>query len=420
MASINNSEFNSYLSQAKNIFGQIESYNNGSNSASSYMNSIFSGGSAIADIASNNDQQKAKGIQSLIKTATSLIKKLASNEAKAAADETKNNAKKAHQITKKQKKAEANLNKQIGKISEQVEAQSTVVTSATETLTKQSEELQKKQEEIDAIVKQIQEKQQELAKASTPEEQTQLLEEIQGLSAGITNIVTSINDIQNSIAEASSQVEGAVIEIETAKGNSVEIQQNGQMQIQEIAKEGADEIKNNVASNVKGIKNEVTGQVAQAAAEAASSNVFTAASAAKLYKTAVDQNMAGTTRLTGAVSNLNTVMQGIGALNNHTTILANFETAIGGALSDFSGYVGDWNSILEPTITSIGTITGEGGIQSFNEELANSVGQDLETLASTDKQNESEVENEESTNNTSSSVLLTPNVKFEKVEIEKK
>ena len=145
-----------------------------------------------------------------------------------------------------------------------------------------------------------------------------------------------------------------------------------------------------------------TGAAAQAAAQASSSNVLTATASANLYRVAKDQNSAGSTRIAGAVQNLRTVMQGIGGLSNNTEILAHFETSIGSKLNEFSGYVEAWNSIAEPVITSIGSITDA---QTTNEALQEAVTTDLETVTNTES-------NKANKNPEDQPVLLTPNVKF--------
>lgn len=402
MTIISNSEFNTSLKEVQNLFQNI-GVNGGE--SSTYLNSVFGAAGSVDQIANGNDQQKAQGIQNLISTVMSIIDKLMSNEAQAAKRDVKNNSKRAAEIEEEQKAAEAELKNQITEISNEVKGQSDIVVAASELLNKTSDELQAKQEQINEIIQQIQEKQQELASAKTAEERAALLNEIQGLSNSIVEITSAMADIQATVEDASAKVEAAVTEIETAKGNAVEIQQDGQMKITEIAQDGAAEIQNNVQSNATGVSNEVTGASAQAAAEAASSNYVTASTAPKLFKVANDQNAAGSTRIGGAVQNLRTVMQGIGGLSNNTEILAHFETSIGSALNDFSGYVGAWNSALEPVITSIGSFVGEAGVQASNDELQKAVEADLEAVTNSDPDKENE-------NPEGQPVLLTPNVKF--------
>lgn len=406
MTSINNSEFNTYLNQAQSLLGQLGSLGGVSGNASSYVNSIFNGINSVEQIASDDDSQKAAGIQNLINSVMSVIDKLISNEAQAAKRDVKNNSKRAAEIEKEQKAAEAELKNQISEISNEVKGQSDIVVSASNLLKKTSEELQAKQVQINEIIKQIQEKQEELASAKTAKERASLLNEIQGLSNSIVKITSAMADIQATVEDESSKVEAAVTQIETAKGNAVEIQQDGQMKITEIAQDGAAEIQNNVQSNATGVSNEVTGASAQAAAEAASSNYLTASTAPKLYRVANDQNTAGSTRIGGAVQNLRTVMQGIGGLSNNTEILAHFETSIGSKLNEFSGYVGAWNSALEPVITSIGSFVGEAGVQATNEVLQKAVKTDLETVTNTES-------NDGNKNPEGQPNLLTPNVKFQ-------
>lgn len=407
MSTVNNSEFNTYLSQAKDIFRQIETSggSSGNSGSTSDIGLFLNGSMAVNQIANGNDQEKAQGIQNLINSVMSILDKLMSNEAQAAKKDVKNNSKRAAEIEEEQKAAEAELKNQISDISKEVDGQSAIVKEASGVLTETSKNLQAKQDEIKALIQQIQDKQKELVEAEEPDKKAQLLNDIQGLSEKIGLVTSAIADIQATVADASSKVEAAVTEIETAKGNAVEIQQDGQMKITEIAQDGAAEIQNNVQSNAAGVSNEVTGASAQAAAEAASSNYATASTAPKLYRVANDQNSAGSTRIAGSVQNLRTVMQGIGGLNNNTEILAHFETSIGRKLNEFSGSVETWNSIAEPVITSIGSLVGEAGVQATNEELQEAVKTDLETVTNTES-------NEENEKPEGQPNLLTPNVKF--------
>lgn len=407
MTSVNSSEFNSYIQQAQGLLGQLQGAT-GSNTTE-YINSCFDFTNSVGQMTSDDEQQKAAGIQNIINNIMSLVNKLVSNEAQSANQEVKRNSKAAAELQKKQAQAEAELNTEITNLQGNIEAQTGVVKTATETINETSKEIQKKQEEINEIIQQIQAKQQELSSAKTPEEKAQILTQIQGLSAQISSTTAEVVELQTIVADASSQVGAAVETIETAKGNAVEIQENGQMVITEIAEEGAQLIQANAQSNAKGVKNEVTGEAAQIAAEGASSNILTAGSAAKLYQTAFDQKSAGTTRTTGAINNLRSVMQGIGALNNNTQLLATFETAIGSALSEFTGYTGDWNTALEPVITGFGSFEA---LNESSELLQESVQTDLSSLGYTvNKDGKTEKEND-SNNEILNSELLTPKVKI--------
>ncbi len=421
MFSINsNSDIKSYLKQAEGIFGQIEGFGGGE--ASTYINSVWSMGGDINNIATGNDQQKASAIQGLISKAMSLIEKIANQEANAAKREVQQNKKATEVFNKAGEASRTELKNALEEVSGEIENQSEVVTESIKELEKANEDIEKKQEKINKIITKIQEKQQELTNTQDSDKQAKLLQEIQGLSAGIIEITASIADVQQNVESASTNVEKAVTEIETAKGHSVEITEDHQMQIQQLASEGAQNLQQNVQTQVTGTINNATGQAAQAAAKAASSNIISGTSVApKLYQVANDQQRAGATRTTGAVTNLKSVLQGIGGLTDNLSLLNNFNTSIGGALQDFAGHVGSWNEYLEPTIESIGSFNS---IQGEVTTLQENVKTDVETIGyeidEKDKVEKAEDEDTQEVSSNESTELLTPNTTLTAFEMKKK
>ena len=154
------------------------------------------------------------------------------------------------------------------------------------------------------------------------------------------------------------------------------------MVIQEQMQKGIEELQKGFQRQVQGKVNEATSVAAEKAAQATATGTFGigAGAAAKLYKVSFDQDMAGSTRKTSSAQNLQTVLTGIGKLGENVALLTQFDTAIGGAMEDFNGYVGDWNTALEPVITSIGSFTGEEGVIATNEQLQKAVTTDMSNL----------------------------------------
>ena len=425
---------NPYLNTLEDLFTTIQSEagSNKSGSGSSIdIGNILNGSTAaISGITSDNHNQKVNGIQTLIDTAMSLLSKLGASEAAKAKAEATKDKKAAAEFTKAGEEARAELEKNINEQSYFIEDQSSLVKESIGELGKANEQIQEKQEEINKIIQQINELQAQLA-GKTPEEQAQILGQIQTLSGKLASKAATISDVQKTVESASSQVENAVTNIETAKGHIVEIQENGQMVIQEQMQKGVQELQKGFQRQVQGQVNEATGTAAEKAAQATATSTFGigAGAAAKLYKVSFDQDMAGSTRKTSSAPNLQTVLAGIGKLGENVALLTQFETAIGGAMKDFNGYVGDWNTALEPVITSIGSFTGEEGVIATNEQLQEAVTVDLNTLGATvdengnvENKNTGNNENEDTQNNEQlvKPELFTPNVKFKEFEVEKK
>lgn len=370
-----NTDINMYLQQAQGLFNQMGSNMGGE--ASTYLNSIWSVGGNIEGLTSGDDNQKASAIQGIMNNVMSLINSIASNEAQTARREVQNNNDAARRQNKTIEDQRTALNQQIGQIGGEITAQTEIVNGAVQELTDAQKTIQETQKEINKIIAEIQAKQNELARTTDPTKQAKILSEIQGLSRQITSAVSSISNLSSTIETASTRVEDAAATIEDAKGNAIEIQQEGTAEITEGAQKSAQLTKTSITTNSTGVVNTTTGEGLQVAAETAASNMFTAGKAPDLFRKANDQKLAGSERTRGAVTNLQTIMQGIGGLNDNTSILTNFEHSVGGALNSFNTAIGSWNDKLEPTITSLGsfrTIEGEIG------SLDNAVKEDLSSL----------------------------------------
>lgn len=430
-----NTDLQAIFGQVDNLLAKLPADSNGGSSFNAqefFQLGNLLNGSTSAEYSStgSNGDQTASMIKNTINTVMSLLDKLTNQEAKAAQKEVQNNKKAADELKKEQEKAKAELNQNISNIEAQISTEKDTVINSTESLTDVNKQLADKQAELNEIVKQIEEEQKRLSSANTPEEKAAILGNIQGLSAQISELVGGLSDLQEQVASLSQAVETSVTNIETAKGNAVTIQQDGQMQITQLVQEGANLVTQNTSTQVKGVTNTATGKAVETAAEAASSNMFSAGAAAKLYRTANDQNMAGQTRTSGSLANLQTVLQGIGGLQDNLSLLTNFETAIGGALNEFSGAVGSWNTSVEPVITSIGSFEA---VKTGNEELNAAVTSDLGSLGYTAEIDEDgnvqitkENEENEGSDNEQGVVLQTSEFDvqgklnpFEKVKIEK-
>ncbi len=410
-----NSEYKALLNQMQGVFGQLSSF--GGIKGGSYLNTIWSVAGNAEQLATGNESQKASAIQGLINNVLSIVEKLGNQEAANARKEVKRSEEDAKKLAEEQQKALTELNNGLEEIGNDIANQASIVSTANGTIETAQKDLQEKQEQINEIIEKIQEKQKELASTTDPEKQKELLSAIQGLSGQIAGIIAEVETIQINVQAAAEEVEAAVTDIETAKGNAVEVQENGELKITELAQQGAENVAETTQTQVKGVENSVTAKALEAAANASSSNFVTASAAAELSISAADQESAAGIRATGALGNLRNLMQGIGGLSDNINLLATFKNAIGGALETFNGYVGDYNSIIEPVITSIGSFVGEGGIAATTESLNEAIESDMEIidgrLSGEEPAEESEDSSEEAVvNEDNLSGLSTPNVKL--------
>lgn len=371
-------EIKSLLNQANSMLGQL----NIDSETSTYINSVWSTGNSIEQIASGDDNQKAAGIQQIINNVMSLVEKFTTGEAKAAKAEDKKNKAAAQKVVDDQQNAKTELETEIGNINSTIEAQLSTVSSEVENLTKLGEDLTEKQQEIQAIKEEIETKKAELESAATVEEKKAILEEIKGLSGQIAEILASLSDLSSQMEASAEVVENAQGSIETAYSEVQKVQKDGTQKIAEIGQQGAKQVQNNTQVAATGAQNKIYAQAAKAAAETASGASFisfgaTSSAAAKFNQIAIDQDSAAGTRIPGSVSNMSTVLQGIGGLQENLSVLTNFGNSIGNQFSDFSSVVGQWNSLSSQFIASIGSMEL---VQTGVDELRNTVDEDLAIL----------------------------------------
>ena len=377
-----NADLQGIFGQVNSLLGQLPSGTTGSSpsfNAQEFfkLGNILNGSSSQAAGGTGENNQTANIIQSTINTVMSLINKITTQEAKAAREEVNKNTKAADKLAKEQEESRTELSQNIDNIEAQIITEKDTVINSTGNLEEISKQLQEKQEQLNELVTQIEEQQKALSTAKTPEEKAAILGTIQGLSGQIGELVGNLGDLQEQVTTLSQAVENSLTNIETAKGNAVTIQEDGEMQITKLAQEGANLVTQNTSTQVKGVTNSTTGASLEVAAEASSATIFSAGAAAKLYRTANDQTTAGQTRTTGSITNLQTVLKGIGGLQDNLTLLNNFKTAIGSSLGEFDSAVGEWNTSVSPIITSIGSFEA---VTTGNEELKTVVTSDLSSL----------------------------------------
>ena len=391
-----------------------------------FVNSIFSGVNDIEQITNGDASQKAAGYQNIIKKVMNMISSaVANNEAQNARSEDKKNQKKIEDWTKTSEKTDQEIKAGLKEVETEIDAQTAVVTQAQTVLTEAEQEIQEKQEEINEKIKEIQELQQQLLNAD-PKDRAAFLGQIQELSNGISATIATIADIQTKVSDASSEVVTASATIENARGRALEINQEGSQELAQLNGQAATLVETQVGVAQQGIQNKLTGEAAEKAAEAGSTNFVTGSTVApKLYMVANDQKQASDIRGNGSVTNLTSVLQGIGGLNNSSTMLAEFNNSIGKAISAFDGCIGAWNYKLDGTITSLGSFST---VETQNSSLGDAVKEDLSNVdkamdvgpqlppEEADKPEESG-ENQYSLDEING--MKTPNVVIDQIEIKK-
>lgn len=390
MGTLFNTNYESIIKQAESMLGGlsgVQGSQQGFNAEEFFKLGNMLNGSVSASYNTDGTNTSGQVASKILSGIVSLLNSLGTGEANAANNENKKAQKKASELIKKEEDAKNKLIEQTEQITQQMLDATDIVTSCNGSLSDINKQLEEKQKELSEYVKQLEAERQALENCK-PEEREKHLNKILELSGSIAGLTTSVAELQQQVVDLSTDVENSYTTVEELKGNSVEVQEAGATVIQTLAQEGGELIQTNTSMQVKGVTNTATGQAVQNAAQTASTNVFSSGAAVKLYRVANDQSQAGSTRTSGAISNLQTVMQGIGGLTEHSNILANFETAIGDIDKGFNDLFGTWNSNLEPTITSIGSWQV---VQESNTQLDATAKNDLSNL---EKQKTDEKDNE--------------------------
>lgn len=378
------------VSQLQNIYAYLQKSGIGASATSStdnYMNTIWSSIQSVEGVANGNDQQKATGIQNILNTIMGLIEKAvnANNESNKASKEVNSNNSDARALTDETSKTEQQMVAQIEAIQAELQGHIDVITTATANIEGKQENLNAQLKALQSIQEQIQQKQEALEQLdkNSPDykkQATTILNDIKGLAGLVPAITGTISGIQEEFNAESQNVANAYSAVEVLKGNAVEVQQNGQEQIIALSSKAMQEVQDNASSQVTAVSENIpVSEGAQKAGEAASTNMFTASKAPKLFQVSVDQKLASTTRISGSTNNLQTLQQGIGRLNSSNEALTGFDGNIQAQLSAFDTAIGSWDKAIEPMITSIGSVDYEE-ITSASEELVTVVDQDLESL----------------------------------------
>ena len=372
--------------QTKSVFGQLTSAYGGE--YSSYINTIFnslpaSEIQALVEGEMNSDQQAQviTSLQNKIGNAlTQILGMIGANESAKASKETAEQERKAEQANEELKQKKAELDEKLKEVQGGIEYQNNRINLAVDNLEVAQALIEEKKQEINRIIEQIVAQQELLKAEKDPEKQVSILENIQALSCQIETLVLDTTQVEETINHESQEVADAYTEIETAKGNTVDITAEGQAVVTEGTQQIASTAQESAATQVTGVANNATGAALETAAAAASSNMFTAAEAPDLYMKASDQLGAGATRTASALLNLQTLRQGIGALAECSDILTNFDNSIGSLLGDFENCIGGWNSSIDSVITSLGTIGADSSIYAENAALEAAVMTDLTNI----------------------------------------
>lgn len=376
------SDFN--LSKLQSLYSQIDGFSGGEiNKLLSYgdiawFSEALGIGADIEQIATSKDpNQQANALKSIINDILNIAKKFGNREKSTAVKETQDTAQKAQELNQKSRELGVKMEGKFEEVQASIEEQSQIVTDASELLTEAQAQIKEEEEKIAAIIKKIQEAQQKLTEEQDTKKQAEILAEIQGYAEEITTSTTAITNQQDTALDLKGAVDDATANVADATENMTVIVKDGVAEIGQTVKEEGKLVGEVAETGVKGGENAATAAALETASTITSSNMFTAAATPQIKQAALDQEGAATTRLGSIGTNSAKITAGIGTLENNASIMSQYTSTVGSALTKFTGLVGSWNMQLPATITSIGTAIA---LEGENTELKSKIPTDLEKL----------------------------------------
>lgn len=373
MTTINSQNVRMYTQEMEQMLGQM----GGASGGNSFVNSIFTEQQQSEDSSST----KSTTWQSIFGIVEKFISLFSSNESSTASQEVKDESKKADDASNNIQASNDAIRQGADEFNVVANIQTELINGAKEDIEKDNEKLAEEQQAVQAILEQIeaQKKELEAAQSDPEKDPAKILETISGLSSGLKTHIDTITELKNDIESLSTVSVSAFAAIEEAADFAKELQEREQSNIENNAAELTNLSSQVVQTEATGCQNELTSAEVTVAAEAASTTIVTEMEAPKLFDIASDQSSAGTTRISGATSVLPQLQAGIGGLLNNTSLLEGFANAVGSSTGSFSNLVGEFNTILESTITSVGSLSN---IETIKDNLDEAVEEDNELLNS--------------------------------------
>ena len=416
----------SILNDAMSMLKQIDpSGTTGSKagSVSNYTNSIFTlaeNGMAYAEAAENGEagaQQKANAIANMAQSLIDMLSSISFGETSKAEQVNKKNSKAIDDINKKNQETVNETEEKINKITQSIAGSSNEIIDAMKEIEKLGGDtglIQAAQTKLEEQLKIIEENK-AILNGEKDGDKEAALAVIEGASAEITKLVGNVNGYnelikaQNSIVtkavdSISAQItESATViqeNLENVQNNITSIQQQGTVNTQVLGKGGADKAQ---------------GESLKATGESMTSFAATAAVGSQAIIKGNVKSNTGDTEIKGATQNLTKVTASIGQMGSDLSNMANLANAVGRVGKSAEGLVGEYEKVLEPVITAIGSLAN---IETGNEALTQAIQtykQDLEASQQTEPAKSES--NEENTNNTDTNTIK---FKFDKKAFEVK
>ena len=381
------------LNDLKNVLGQIKNYSFDAGSwglteqEKGYVNSVWTAGEGVEEIASGNDEEKAKGFQKLLSELMSIAGKIGNREAQEAKREVTEQEKKAQQINAEAEETQREIQNKITAISGNIAEEVGVIEAAQGEIDKAQQVLEEKQKELQETLEQIAKLKDELGQTTNPAEQNGLLGQIATLSAALPNIVSEISNIQQILIDNVNEVASSAKVMQELEGTAETTAAQGAKEIKEETDESKKLAADGTTTTATGATNEGVADAAKTAQTVTTVTSFIPGAGTEaqrrnqqLMEIERDQSGAAGERLPGGAATLKSVAQVLGTVNSSINYLAEFKNAIGTGLQDYSNAVGIFGTTVEPMITSLGSFNEGKDILENKAEIDAAVEEDFTTI----------------------------------------
>ncbi len=355
------------------------------------INSLFTIVNDAQQITSGDSNQQAQGVQNAIKDVMNLINKFIGQGPEAeASQKTAKNASDAAKTVAEASDVESQIKSSFSELQGAISGETDVIKQAASDLKEVQKELEEEQENIQKIIADIQAAQQELASTNDKEKQKELLVTIQGLTGQLSTSAANIVKMQETASKLSESVEQTVENIEEQNAGVFELQEEGGKLVAKLSEKAQQNAAETASTQAEVPVDTATSATAASMAATASSNFITGSTIApKLYKTASAFGASAGIKQAGCAATFAEITQGIGKIGGSVKLINEFSTSIGSVLNDCIGYLGDWNTTIDPMITSFGSL-GDGSLKEVGETLTRTVANDMATISGKTKPNNNE------------------------------
>ena len=325
---------------------------------SNFINSVFSSENQETE---NTSSEKAKKINKGIFNIIQNIVDFGIKHAAIAQKDVKNDAIDINNNSTAARKKASEIEKVLNEFSNTIEANTEDIKASIKHIEKLSKN-NKIKEEKDKITEELNKI--ETAKAdlnsSDPEKRNKAIETIQTSAQNINtiteNITTIVTTLQTEIENQSNEISSNINSITEQIKNSTSKITEGITEISKYMKNTKGIGVKVKANTAKGIEDKAISEAEKAAGSAASSNIFTASTGAKLTLDGSNREIGSTTRITESATNLKSLISSIGNMGKDCSEIASFSQLIGGLGEGVLSLADLYKETTTPLIESIGSL----------------------------------------------------------------